>query len=70
MIKNLKAYKIIKGIRGMEGVNETVFNEMIRRVSALCEVAPEIVEMDLNPLLGNSKTVTAVDARIRIKKNK
>lgn len=70
MIKNLKAYKIIKGIRGMEGVNETVFNEMIRRVSALCEAAPEIMEMDLNPLLGNSKTVTAVDARIRIKKGR
>ncbi|MEF9986310.1 MAG: acetate--CoA ligase family protein [Bacteroidales bacterium] len=68
MIKNLKGYKIIKGIRGLEGVNETLFNETIRRVSALCTVAPEIAEMDLNPLLGNSKTVTAVDARIRIEK--
>lgn len=70
MIHGLKGYKIIQGIRGLEGVNETVFNEMIRRVSALCMVAPEIAEMDLNPLLGNSKTVTAVDARIRIEKSK
>ncbi len=68
MIETLKGYKIIKGTRGVEGVNETVFNEMVRRVSALCSVAPEIAEMDLNPLLGNSKTVTAVDARIRIEK--
>lgn len=68
MIGNLKGYKIIKGIRGQEGVNIAMFNETIRRVSALCTIAPEIAEMDLNPLLGNSKSVTAVDARIRIEK--
>ena len=28
----------------------------------------EIAEMDLNPLLGNPRYVTAVDARIRIEK--
>lgn len=68
MIKGLRGYKMIKGTRGIEGVNEVVFNETIRRVSALCNAAPEIFEMDLNPLLGNSKQVIAVDARIRIEK--
>lgn len=68
MIQNLRGYKLIQGTRGMEGVNEVVFNEMIRRVSALCAVAPEIVEMDINPLLGNGKTLVAVDARIKIEK--
>lgn len=69
MIRNLKGYKIIQGTRGMEGVNEVMFNETVRRVSALCLAAPEIAEMDLNPLLGNNKGVTAVDARIRIEKS-
>ena len=32
------------------------------------KVAPEIFEMDLNPLLGNKENVVAVDARIRIEK--
>ena len=68
MIKNLKRYKIIQGVRGLEGVNETLFNEAIRRVSALCIAAPEIAEMDLNPLLVNFKNVTAVYGRIRIEK--
>lgn len=68
MIKSLKGYKIIKGVRGLEGVNEEAFNETVRRVSALCKIAPEIAEMDLNPLLGNSNGVVAVDARIRIEK--
>ncbi len=68
MIKRLKGYSIIEGIRGSTGVNEILFNETIRRVSALCKAAPEIFEMDINPLLGNAKSITAVDARIRIEK--
>lgn len=67
MIKNLKSYKIIEGIRGQESVNLPAFVDAIVRLSALCVVAPEIMEMDINPLLGNSKGVVAVDARIRIK---
>ncbi len=66
MIKSLRGYKMIEGARGMEGVNEAMFIDAIRRISALCMAAPEIEEMDLNPLLGNAKEVVAVDARIRI----
>lgn len=68
MITQLRGYKVIQGTRGLEGVNEVLFNEVIRRVSALCNAAPEIFEMDLNPLLGNMKQIIAVDARIRIEK--
>ncbi len=68
MIKNLKSYGIIKGARGQEGVNENLFAEIIARVSVLVNVAPEIYEMDLNPLLGTKNKVIAVDARIRIEK--
>lgn len=68
MIKSLKSYKIIEGVRGQEGVNMAAFVDAIVRLSALCIAAPEIQEMDINPLLGNSKSVTAVDARIRIEK--
>ena len=69
MIRTLKSYKLIQGVRGKEGVNEESYIDVIRRVSALCEAAPEIYEMDINPLLGNSKVVIAVDARIRIEKD-
>jgi len=68
MIRNLKSYKIIQGVRGQEGVNEASFADAIVRLSALCEAAPEIAEMDINPLLGNAQGVVAVDARIRIEK--
>ncbi len=68
MIKNLKSYGIIKGARGQEPVNEEILNEIVVRVSALVTAAPEIFEMDLNPLLGKADKVVAVDARIRIEK--
>ena len=68
MIASLKGYKIIKGARGQEGVNESTFVEVIQRLSALVEIAPEIIEMDINPLIGTQKHITAVDARIRIEK--
>jgi acetyltransferase len=68
MIQSIKSYPILKGIRGQEGVNEEALQQIIIHLSALLQAAPEIAEMDINPLLGNSSQVVAVDARIRIKK--
>nr|NQU92636.1 acetate--CoA ligase family protein [Bacteroidota bacterium] len=68
MIRGLKSYKIIKGVRGQAGVNEDHFADIVVKLSALVTVAPEIREMDLNPLLGEPDRVIAVDARIRIEK--
>ena len=68
MIRSLRAYKIIKGTRGKPGINESKFAEIIVRLSSLLRFATEIKEMDLNPLIGNQKSVTVVDARIRIEK--
>ncbi|MBO7468713.1 MAG: acetate--CoA ligase family protein [Bacteroidales bacterium] len=68
MLTKLRGYKILQGVRGQQPVNIDVYAEQIARVAALVMAAPEIAEMDLNPLLGNPKNVVAVDARIRIEK--
>ncbi|MDR2927752.1 MAG: acetate--CoA ligase family protein [Cytophagaceae bacterium] len=68
MVRNLKAYRIIKGMRGKEGANEDKFAEIIVRLSTLLRFAVEIKEIDLNPLLGNATDIIAVDARILIEK--
>ncbi|MCX6245440.1 MAG: acetate--CoA ligase family protein [Bacteroidetes bacterium] len=68
MIHGLKSYKIIKGVRGQKGVNEEKFAEVILRLSALLQSAPEISELDFNPLLGTEDSATVVDARIRIER--
>lgn len=68
MIRSLKAYSVISGSRGREGVDEDKFAEIIVRLSSLLRFATEIKEIDLNPLLGSRETITAVDARILIEK--
>lgn len=68
MIRNLRSYQIIKGYRGIQGVNERRFAEIMVRLSTLLRFAVEIKEMDINPLLGNGDRIIAVDARIRIEK--
>lgn len=68
MIRGLKGYRILQGVRGQAGVSEDAFIDVVVRLSALVQAAPEIIEMDLNPLLGTPEGVTAVDARIRLRK--
>ncbi len=66
MVQSLRGYKLIQGARGREGVDENEFVEIIQRLSALVEAAPEITEMDINPLIGTRKNIVAVDARVRV----
>ncbi|MBN2173477.1 MAG: acetate--CoA ligase family protein [Bacteroidales bacterium] len=68
MISDLKGKKILEGVRGQEGVDMNLFADIIVRVSALVETTPEILEMDINPLLGKKEKIIAVDARINIHK--
>ncbi len=68
MINSLKGRKILEGVRGQEPIDKNKFAEIISRVSALVKIAPEIAEMDINPLLAKGDKITAVDARIRIEK--
>lgn len=64
MINRLRIMPILKGYRGKEGLNLDLFAQIISKVSALVEIAPEIEEMDLNPLMGSGDQIYAVDARI------
>lgn len=68
MIRNLKAYPMIKGYRGKPGVNRHKFAEIIVRLSSMLRFATEIKEMDINPLMGKGDKIVAVDARIRIER--
>ncbi|MBN2697536.1 MAG: acetate--CoA ligase family protein [Bacteroidales bacterium] len=70
MIRSLKSARILDGTRGKEGVNKDLFAEALVRISSLLRYATEIVEMDLNPLIGRPEAVTVVDARIRVEKKK
>ena len=54
--------------RVCSGINEEAFIQVITSLSALLEAAPEVFEMDINPLLASGDKIVAVDARIRVEK--
>ncbi|VAW39831.1 Protein acetyltransferase, partial [hydrothermal vent metagenome] len=65
-LKNLKGYPLLQGIRGKAGIDLDVFADIILKVSHLTQILPEIIELDINPLLGNGKNIVVVDMRIRV----
>lgn len=66
MIRRLKIYQMLKGTRGQVGINLDLFGEILVHLSELVQAIPQIMEMDLNPLIATNDKIVAVDARIRI----
>ena len=66
MIKSLKIYPFLKGYRGAPAKDIEKLIEVIIRLSYLAADYPEIVELDINPLLVGTNDVIALDARIVI----
>ena len=66
MIKELKIYPILKGVRGEKGIDIDLFAETILQVSKLVNQFPEIDTIDINPLLANHKEIFAVDSRVHV----
>ncbi len=63
MIKEIKGYKILEGIRGKKPVNISKIAETIVLLSSLALNEQGIKEIDLNPLFVNEDGILAVDAR-------
>jgi len=70
MLSRTKAYQLLEGVRGQEGVDISAIAEGIQRLSQLVTAFPEIQEMDINPFVvgPEGSTPVAVDARISVEK--
>lgn len=66
MVRALDAYPALTAARVDGTPDVTALEETLLRVSQLVEDHPEIVEMDLNPVIVLSTGVVVVDARVRI----
>ncbi len=64
MIKEIKAYPVLKGIRGKKPVNISKLEDMLLKVSKLLWKNQNILELDINPVLADEKDALAVDVRI------
>ena len=66
MVRSLKTFPLLDGYRGAAPTDVAALENVLLRVSALVEAHPEVVEMDLNPLIVHPQGVVAVDARVRL----
>lgn len=69
MVKTLKSYPLLKGVRGEKPVAINVIVEMLQRVSQLVSDFPVIRELDINPFIvfPKKEKCLAVDSRIRVR---
>jgi acetyltransferase len=68
MIRTVRGFRLLEGIRGEAGVHLPTIQEVIQRVSQLVGSHDRIEELDINPFLAfdDAGRCVAVDARIRI----
>jgi acetyl coenzyme A synthetase (ADP forming)-like protein len=66
MVRGIRGYRILEGVRGETSVDLVALEETIQRVSQLVGDIEAIAEMDINPLVAFPDRVVALDARFSI----
>ena len=66
MIREVRMYRLLEGVRGEPKRDHAALVDVILRVSQLAERHPRIVEVDINPLLALERGAVAVDARFQL----
>jgi len=66
MIDQTRIAPLLGAYRGQPAVPRTALVQVLRCVSELCSEVPELIGLDINPLLADENGVLAIDARITI----
>ncbi len=68
MVMEIKSYPLLKGVRGQRSVDIEAIVDALLRLSQLSIDFPEILEIDINPLImdGTGQGAIAVDSRFTI----
>jgi acetyltransferase len=64
MITELKAYPLLKGVRGRKPADIEAIADVLQKVSKLLYENEQINEMDINPVIAYEKGYCAVDVRV------
>jgi acetyltransferase len=66
MIREIRSFPLLRGVRGEKPSDLTAIVDALCRLSQLCADFPEILEMDVNPLLvkPEGEGALAIDARL------
>ncbi len=64
MVRGIKGFKLFRGFRGRPVCDIESLEKAVVSLSEMCLNHPEILEMDINPLLSHEKGSTVADCRI------
>lgn len=64
MVEQIKAKRILEGVRGESAVDKEALVDLLLRVSRIVAAYPDLKELDLNPVIVNADGYTVVDARV------
>jgi acetyltransferase len=64
MIREINAYPLLRGTRGEQPTDIAALRECLLRLSQLVTDNPEILELDINPLIVKPEGAVAADVRI------
>jgi acetyl-CoA synthetase (ADP-forming) len=66
MIDELRGARLLRGYRGSPPADQQALRDVLLRVSELVRVAPEIQELDLNPVIVLPSGARVADVRVRL----
>ncbi len=66
MFDELRGRTLLGGARGRPGVDRAALARLLATLSKWIARVPWLMELDINPIIANGSTFTAVDARLRI----
>jgi acetyl coenzyme A synthetase (ADP forming)-like protein len=66
MIDELRGSRLLRGYRGAPPADEAALRDVLLRISELVAVAPEIQELDLNPVMVRTVGACVADVRVRV----
>ena len=64
MLRELRYKAMLEGARGLPAVDKSALVDLMLKVAALAAAHPEIVEIDLNPVIAHASGYTIADARM------
>ena len=66
MVASLRAAPLLDGYRGAPKVDRRALVALLEQIARVAEEVPELVELDLNPILVSPDGVLAVDCKVRL----
>ena len=68
MIQSTRAERLLRGYRGSPAADVPAVEKLLLQLGALCEAAPRISEIDLNPVIVHpaGEGMSLIDARVRL----